>query len=264
MANTNPAIPSMSMRSIHVKDKSIWTNFFDWHCNLRGHNQGKGNGKTVVKTSKIDAFVAPRPRPKPQEPKPPRKENVIAERKLDIERGIVFFYLKELKKNKGSVPSTSSIFVIEINLSISNPTSWVLDTGCGAYICGNLQGLWSSRTLAKGEVDLQVENGTKVVTLAIETNDLTLRSRPFLELNNYYAISKNIILISCLDLNGFRFVIKNNNISISKEDVFYENGYLMNGLYILNNHLITSLPITLILRNLNKMIWIWLIFGIVV
>ena len=33
-----------------------------------------------------------------------------------------------------------------------------------------------------------------------------------------------------------------------------ENGYLMNGLYILNNHLITSLPITLILRNLNQMI----------
>ncbi|PKI73986.1 hypothetical protein CRG98_005603 [Punica granatum] len=46
-------------------------------------------------------------------------------------------YLEELKKKKESETSTSSIHVIEINVSTAS-TSWVLDTGCGAHICGNV------------------------------------------------------------------------------------------------------------------------------
>ncbi|KAA0053254.1 putative Integrase core domain [Cucumis melo var. makuwa] len=91
--------------------------------------------------------------PKSKEPKPSEegecyhyKENWALEEELS--------YLEERKKNKESVSSTSDIFVIEVNLSASNPTSWVLDTKCGAQICGNVQGLRSSRTLDKCEVDL--------------------------------------------------------------------------------------------------------------
>ncbi|KAA0032827.1 putative retrotransposon protein [Cucumis melo var. makuwa] len=40
----------------------------------RGHDQGKGNVKVAIKTSKVDAFVVPRLRPKPKEPKPPKEE----------------------------------------------------------------------------------------------------------------------------------------------------------------------------------------------
>ena len=54
-------------------------------------------------------------------------------------------YLEELN---GGGASTSSIFVIEVNLCIS--TSWVLDTGCGSHICSNVQGLINRKTLAKG------------------------------------------------------------------------------------------------------------------
>jgi hypothetical protein len=57
-------------------------------------------------------------------------------------------YLED-KKN-GVETSTSSIFVIEINLSTS--ASWVLDTGCGSHTCTNVQGLKGSRDLAKGEM----------------------------------------------------------------------------------------------------------------
>ena len=41
-------------------------------------------------------------------------------------------WLKEKKetKGKGNIPSTSCIFVIEVNLSTSS--SWVLDTACGS------------------------------------------------------------------------------------------------------------------------------------
>ncbi|TYK09703.1 putative Integrase core domain [Cucumis melo var. makuwa] len=85
----------------------------------------------------------------------PRKENVFTVRKLGIGRETVLFYLKGLKKNKGSVPSTS--------------------------------GLRSSRTLAKGEVDLRVGNGAIVDALAVGTYDLTLPSKLVLELNNYFG-----------------------------------------------------------------------------
>ena len=60
-------------------------------------------------------------------------------------------YLEDLKK-KRSETSTSGIYVIEVNLSIS--TSWVLDTGCASHICTDVQALRNSRALTKGEVDL--------------------------------------------------------------------------------------------------------------
>ncbi|KAK1388255.1 hypothetical protein POM88_016433 [Heracleum sosnowskyi] len=68
-------------------------------------------------------------------------------------------YLEDqnLKGMKSVKISDSGMHVIEINLSTS--TSWVLDTGCGSHICINVQELRRSRTLAKGEVDLRIDNG---------------------------------------------------------------------------------------------------------
>ena len=51
-------------------------------------------------------------------------------------------------------------------------------------------------------------------------------------------MSRNIISVSCLDMDGFVFIIKNNVISIHREDIFCGNALLSNGLYILvlENH----------------------------
>ncbi|NEY13665.1 hypothetical protein DDE04_09195, partial [Bifidobacterium pseudocatenulatum] len=76
-------------------------------------------------------------------------------------------YLEELKKKKGSETSALGIHVIEINVSTAS-TSWVLDTGCGAHICGNMQDLRNSRSLAKVEVDLRVGNGARVAAITVE------------------------------------------------------------------------------------------------
>ena len=57
-------------------------------------------------------------------------------------------------------------------MSIS--TSWVLDTRCGSHICINVQELLGSRKLAKGEVDIRVGNGAKVVALDVGTYHLLL------------------------------------------------------------------------------------------
>ncbi|KAL0439194.1 UNVERIFIED_CONTAM: Retrovirus-related Pol polyprotein from transposon TNT 1-94 [Sesamum latifolium] len=106
-------------------------------------------------------------------------------------------YLKDLKN--GSVASTSGIYVIEIN--ITSFSSWVLDTGCVSHICSNVQGLRRTRELEKGEVDLRVGNGARVVALAVGTYVLSLPSGLTLELNNCYipSVNKNLISVSTLD-----------------------------------------------------------------
>ena len=110
-------------------------------------------------------------------------------------------------------------------------------TGCGSHICVNVQGLRSSRSLAKGEVDLRVRNGARVAALAVGVYDLTLPSRLVFQLKNCYyvsAVSRNIISVYCLDVDGFHFIIKNNIFSIYNADIFYGNAHLSNGLYVLN------------------------------
>ena len=95
-------------------------------------------------------------------------------------------YLDECKKKKSSETTTSGIYVIDINLSIS--TSWVLDTGCGSHICTNVQGLKRSRKLKKGDVDLRVGNGARVAALAVGTYELVLPNGLLLILNNCFYV----------------------------------------------------------------------------
>ncbi|KAL4379185.1 hypothetical protein GQ457_02G025820 [Hibiscus cannabinus] len=76
-------------------------------------------------------------------------------------------YLEEVKKAKAVGASVSGIYVIDVNMSTSS--SWVLDTGYGSHICTSVQGLHTRRNLAKGDVDLRVGNGARVVALAVGT-----------------------------------------------------------------------------------------------
>ena len=142
--------------------------------------------------------------------------------------------MEDLKK-KRSETSTSGIYVIEVNLSIS--TSWVLDTGCASHICTDVQALRNSRALTKGEVDLRVGNGARVAAVAVGTYCLSLPSGLVLELVDCCyvpALTKNIISVSCLDKKGFSFIIKNKCCSVFLNDMFYCSAPLINGLYILD------------------------------
>ena len=58
-------------------------------------------------------------------------------------------YLEDLKGKKTFETSSMGIYVKEVNVTTSDSTSWVLDTGCGAYICTNMNGLRNSRILEK-------------------------------------------------------------------------------------------------------------------
>ncbi|KAL0411479.1 UNVERIFIED_CONTAM: hypothetical protein Slati_3737600, partial [Sesamum latifolium] len=70
------------------------------------------------------------------------------------------------KRECPQILSNSGIFVIEVNM-ISNGGSWVLDTGCGAHICNNLQVLERSRRLSKDEMILRLGDGKAVAAEAV-------------------------------------------------------------------------------------------------
>ena len=73
-------------------------------------------------------------------------------------------------------------------------------------------------------MDLQVGNGARVAALAIGTYHLSLSTSLIIELEDRYSvptISRNIIYVSCLDKQGFSFLIKDNNFSIYLNEMFY-------------------------------------------
>jgi hypothetical protein len=67
--------------------------------------------------------------------------------------------------------------------------------------------------LAEGEVDLRVATGANVTVVAVGTFELILPSGLILELNDCFydpTMSRNVISVSYLDLDGFEFAIRNN------------------------------------------------------
>jgi hypothetical protein len=132
--------------------------------------------------------------------------------------------------------SASGINVIEINIAISSSDSWVFDTGSIIHTCKSLQGLSLTRRFAKDELDVRVDNGAKVVGIAVGTFHLLLPL--VLKLNNCYcipALCKNIISSSFLEeVDGYVIIIKNNHCSIYYNGIFYAHCPLVNGLYVLD------------------------------
>ena len=175
--------------------------------------KGKGKGKSNAQ---------PKPKPEPKAKAPKEDVCFFCNEPCRWKRNCKL-YLEDLKKKKKTGETSSSgIYVIQINFSPSS--SWVLDTRCGSHICTNVQRLKRSRQLKKGEVDLRVGNGAKVDALAVGSYELTLPSELLLVLDNCYyvpIVCRNIISVSCLDNDGFSFIIKNNNCSIFHKDMFY-------------------------------------------
>jgi hypothetical protein len=110
----------------------------------------------------------------------------------------------EDKKNE-NVLFSLGILIIEINLA-TFISDWVLDTGSCAHICSNVQALKNKRLLGKGEMQLRVGNGASVAAVTVGDLDLHLPSGLILELSHVYfvpSISRNIIFVSCMDMDGF-------------------------------------------------------------
>ena len=106
--------------------------------------------------------------------------------------------------------------MIEIYSSINFYSTWVLDTGCGSHIYVNVQMIRNYRRLGKDEMTLRMKNVAKVAALGIGSCSLSLPIGLVLELKEclyVLSITKNVISISCLVMDGFTFEIRNKDIS---------------------------------------------------
>jgi hypothetical protein len=112
----------------------------------------------------------------------------------------------------------------------------VLDTGSCTHIYSNVQALKNKRLLGKGEMQLRIGNGASVTVVAVGDLDLQLPSELILELSSVYfvsSISRNIISVSCMDMDDFTFSIKDQCFSFYKDGIFYGSFQVVNDLYIL-------------------------------
>nr|GEU90936.1 hypothetical protein [Tanacetum cinerariifolium] len=92
-------------------------------------------------------------------------------------------YPKDLKDKKVKKGSHSGMFMIEL-YNTTTSDSWVLDTGCGTYICTVLQGLKKSRRLKHGELNLVMGNMKITSVIRIGKYELMLKSGVMIDLNN--------------------------------------------------------------------------------
>ena len=134
-------------------------------------------------------------------------------------------YLAHKAKSRGMTSNSGTLVynVIEIYLADAPNSSWVYDTGSVIHICNSLQGLVRTRSVARGEVDIRVDNKARVAALEVGTMHLHLPSGFLMELNNCYyvlVLSQNIISASCLMGQGYELHIKNNDCSLYLKDMF--------------------------------------------
>ncbi|KAL0420316.1 UNVERIFIED_CONTAM: Retrovirus-related Pol polyprotein from transposon TNT 1-94 [Sesamum latifolium] len=87
--------------------------------------------------------------------------------------------------------SNPGMFVVEVNM-ISNSASWVLDTGCGAHICNNLQVLERSRKLSKDKMVLRLGDGKTVVVEAVGSLSLVISNRIRIDLKDCFYVPSHI------------------------------------------------------------------------
>ena len=80
------------------------------------------------------------------------------------------------------------IHVIDVYLTSDRSSTWVFDTGSVANICNSKQELRNRRRLARDEVTMHVENGSKIEVIVVGMLPLHLPSGLVLNLNNCYFV----------------------------------------------------------------------------
>jgi hypothetical protein len=99
-----------------------------------------------------------------------------------------------------------------------------------------MKALNNMRKLHNKKIQLRVGNGAQVTAVTVRSIELCLPSELIMEHENIYFvpnISRNIISISYLEMNGFSFIIKDNGCSIYKDELYYGSSFMMNDLYML-------------------------------
>ncbi|KAL0444611.1 UNVERIFIED_CONTAM: hypothetical protein Slati_2183800 [Sesamum latifolium] len=120
--------------------------------------------------------------------------------------------------------------------------------------------LQRSRKLSKDEMILRLGNGKVVAAEAVGSLSLVVSDHVRIELKDCYfmpSMVKNIISISMLDRDGYKFFINKNCFYLGHEDMYHNLGTLVNGLYILqqSNLIMTAQHKRKVDDNENAQIW---------
>ena len=116
------------------------------------------------------------------------------------------------------------LYMIELYSQNSEPSSCMLDTGCGTHLCNNVQDLRNSMRLRLGEIDLRMGNGEKLAALCLGICSLVLPNGLVLDLEDCVyvpSLVKNIISICSLCNKGFSCLISYNECSIYFNEIKY-------------------------------------------
>ncbi|KAL0439994.1 UNVERIFIED_CONTAM: hypothetical protein Slati_2482400, partial [Sesamum latifolium] len=156
--------------------------------NMNGHEKSihelinmLGKGKAVTATASAESAPAT----------PTGKEKEKARGSQQSRANDVCMHCKGKGHWKRECPqllSNPGMSVTEVNM-ITNAASWVLDTGCGAHICYNLQVQERSRKLSKDEMILRLGDGKAVAAKAVGSLSLVVSDHIRIELEDYFYVS---------------------------------------------------------------------------
>ncbi|KAK1440871.1 hypothetical protein QVD17_06703 [Tagetes erecta] len=201
----------------------------------RGYNsKGKKKVNVDVNCATNNNKVVAKPKPPPPEEHQCFECNKSGHWKRNCPE-----YLAKLRKMKasGEGASGTSIYVIELFTVSSN--TWVFDTGCGYHIVNVLQEPEKWKKLKQGDMELIVGDGKRVPVLATGTYHLSCPSGLVVILNNCLfapGLTRNIISVSLLFEQGFKYVFNGISISAYLNDVFYFEANPRNGIYEVDVH----------------------------
>jgi hypothetical protein len=120
----------------------------------------------------------------------------------------------------------------ESNLIVVPSNTWWIDSGSTVHVSNSMQGFLTIQTLNQNENFIVMGNGVKVQVVAIGTFRLFLETGCYLNLfQTLYvpSISRNLVYLSKLDLDGYYFTFRNKKNSICLKIPFL----LVLGIYVM-------------------------------
>ncbi|RWR73399.1 Gag-protease-integrase-RT-RNaseH polyprotein [Cinnamomum micranthum f. kanehirae] len=146
-------------------------------------------------------------------------------------------FKKDCLKRKNwfeSKGKNQTLVCFETNLTDVPSNTWWIDSGATIHVSGCMQGFLSSRSPNDGERTITMGNRKESRVEAIGTYRLVLDTGFILDLHNTFFvpdISRNLISVSKLDYDGFKFGFGNRCMDVIRNNKVVGNGYLCDGLY---------------------------------
>ncbi len=115
-------------------------------------------------------------------------------------------------------------------LSISQNTSWWIDTGANVHVCADIS-MFSSYQVTR-DCSVLMGNGSHASVRGVGTVDLKFTSGKIVQLKNVQhvpSINKNLVSGSLLCRDGFKIVLESNKVVVLKHGLFIGKGYECGG-----------------------------------